>query len=124
MSEWRDISSARWLDAEERERFQSRPNDMHVHALLGALAHCYSAETALKLMAQTIFDMSRHNEHYRNLAAKALSIQPRPQLLIRDGEIEHIDGDPTNNEVSNLRVVPARPRHAQPDRDYSGEGGR
>lgn len=99
----------RWLDDESREWLTSRRDDPHVRALMAALAHCHGGAEANKLMAQTIFQMSHANAHMLKLATEAVSLRPLPPLFLVNSEIEHIDGDPMNNEITNIRIVGRKP---------------
>lgn len=79
------------LTQDQYDKLVSRHGDSHLHQMLGALVHCYDDVSAREIIVQTLFIMSKANEHYFKIATDALSCTTKPQFIL---EASHKNHDP------------------------------
>ena len=49
--------------------------------------------------------LEKANEQILKAMSDAMYRLPMPPLLVPSSQVQHLDGDPTNNDPSNLRIV-------------------
>jgi hypothetical protein len=104
MSRYRNLDI--WLTDKQIEALAKTRDDPTCHAVLAALDNHDSTRDVIGALVDTIVLMARQNAHFRKLTLDMIRTHPMPAMIFPVGDVEHIDGDPLNNDIENLRFKP------------------